>query len=80
VIEFYTLSHDISDDLSAMPGVLDVTVCEKTATIVIDENVNVLEKIIHFVTQNGLDVKEIDFKKPSLEDVFFHFTGRRLRE
>lgn len=80
VIEFYTLSYDISDDLGAIPGVLDVTLREKTATIMIDEDANVLERIIRFITQNGLDIKGIDFKKPSLEDVFFHFTGRRLRE
>jgi ABC-2 type transport system ATP-binding protein len=37
-------------------------------------------EIIDFADQNGFQVTSIDEHKPSLEDVFLHFTGRTIRE
>jgi ABC-2 type transport system ATP-binding protein len=28
----------------------------------------------------GIEIKSVNLRKPSLEDVFLHFTGRRIRE
>ena len=28
----------------------------------------------------GIEIRSVNLKKPSLEDVFLHFTGRRIRE
>jgi ABC-2 type transport system ATP-binding protein len=37
-------------------------------------------ELIDFADQNGFQVVSIDEHKPSLEDVFLHFTGRTIRE
>jgi ABC-2 type transport system ATP-binding protein len=37
-------------------------------------------EIIDFADQNGFQITSIDEHKPSLEDVFLHFTGRTIRE
>ena len=28
----------------------------------------------------GIEIKSVNLRKPSLEDVFLHFTGRRIKE
>jgi ABC-2 type transport system ATP-binding protein len=37
-------------------------------------------KILEFVKSNGAVVKAISIRKPSLGDVFLHYTGREIRE
>jgi ABC-2 type transport system ATP-binding protein len=37
-------------------------------------------ELIDFADQNGFQIVSIDEHKPSLEDVFLHFTGRTIRE
>lgn len=36
--------------------------------------------IVRWIDENGLDLSDVQLKKPSLEDVFLELTGRRLRE
>lgn len=36
--------------------------------------------IIEHARESGLEIKSVNMRKPSLEDVFLHFTGRRIRE
>jgi ABC-2 type transport system ATP-binding protein len=39
-----------------------------------------VSELIDFADQNGFQIVSIDEHKPSLEDVFLHFTGRTIRE
>jgi len=32
------------------------------------------------LNENGVTISEVNLKKPSLDDVFIHYTGRDLRE
>ena len=36
--------------------------------------------IIEHARESGLEIISVNMRKPSLEDVFLHFTGRRIRE
>ena len=36
--------------------------------------------IMEHASESGLEIKSVNMRKPSLEDVFLHFTGRRIRE
>ena len=36
--------------------------------------------IMEHARESGLEIKSVNMRKPSLEDVFLHFTGRRIRE
>ncbi len=36
--------------------------------------------IMEVATREGIEIKSVNLRKPSLEDVFLHFTGRRIRE
>ena len=39
-----------------------------------------LPQIIKTANENGIEVKSVDLHKPTLEDVFIHLTGRKIRE
>ena len=36
--------------------------------------------IMEVATREGIEIKSVNLRKLSLEDVFLHFTGRRIRE
>ncbi len=39
-----------------------------------------IPSIMEVATREGIEIKSVNLRKPSLEDVFLHFTGRRIRE
>jgi ABC-2 type transport system ATP-binding protein len=39
-----------------------------------------IPELIHVAQENGVEVTCVHLRKPSLEDVFLHFTGRTIRE
>jgi ABC-2 type transport system ATP-binding protein len=39
-----------------------------------------LVELLNFARENGLDLKDMQFRNPSLEDVFLELTGKMLRE
>lgn len=41
---------------------------------------SLIPKLMRIATEENVEVKAVSLKKPSLDDVFFHFTGRRIRE
>jgi ABC-2 type transport system ATP-binding protein len=41
---------------------------------------HILPKIMDKVRQNGIEIITVNIKKPSMDDVFIHYTGHGLRE
>jgi ABC-2 type transport system ATP-binding protein len=41
---------------------------------------HILPKIMDVVRQNGIEITTVNIKKPSMDDVFVHYTGHGLRE
>jgi ABC-2 type transport system ATP-binding protein len=39
-----------------------------------------IPELINIARENGVNVTCVHLRKPSLEDVFLHFTGRTIRE
>ena len=39
-----------------------------------------IPKIIDIATKNGIEVKSVSMHKPTLDDVFLHYTGKTIRE
>jgi ABC-2 type transport system ATP-binding protein len=39
-----------------------------------------IPELIHVAQKNEVEVTCVHLRKPSLEDVFLHFTGRTMRE
>jgi ABC-2 type transport system ATP-binding protein len=41
---------------------------------------HILPKIMDMMRQNGIEITAVNIKKPSMDDVFVHYTGHGLRE
>jgi ABC-2 type transport system ATP-binding protein len=70
-----------ADILRAIKSVKTVTEDTKSLRVMIGEDVtHVLPQIIEQIRQAGIDITTINIKKPSMDDVFVHYTGHDLRE
>ena len=52
---------------------------EKVLRLTVEKGERRIPGIIRLAQKNNVSVKSVDLHKPSLEDVFLHFTGRRIR-
>lgn len=70
-----------ADILRAIQSVKTVTEDKKSLRVMIGEDVtHVLPQIIEQIRQAGLEITTVNIKKPSMDDVFVHYTGHDLRE
>ncbi len=70
-----------ADILRAIRSVKTVTEDTKSLRVVIGEDItHVLPQIIEMIRQAEIEITTINIKKPSMDDVFVHYTGRGLRE
>ncbi len=52
----------------------------ETITLGVRESEGKLPLLIGLALKNNVKIKSIDIRKPTLEDVFLYYTGRRIRE
>ena len=67
-------------NIKSIKGVLDCYQDENKLTITTDKEVNNLNKIIMYFTENNIDIRDIGYREVTLETVFLTLTGRSLRE
>jgi ABC-2 type transport system ATP-binding protein len=53
---------------------------DNNLSVVVNEGGKTIPKIIDISHDNDITVKSVVLKQPSLEDVFIHYTGRRIRD
>jgi len=68
------------DKLKEINGVLDAKLVENTVSLYGENADMLLAEIINKATENGRRIESIDVKKPNLEAVFLHLTGKALRD
>jgi ABC-2 type transport system ATP-binding protein len=67
--------------LRSLKSVKTVTEDTKSLRVMIGENVtHVLPQIMEKIREEGIDITTVNIKKPSMDDVFVHYTGHGLRE
>ncbi len=66
--------------LREMDHVRDVSIEERTLRIKAEMGERVLPKIIMMLDDAGVGISSVNLKKPSLDEVFLEYTGRRLRD
>lgn len=78
---------ETSDDESAsrilkdVDSVLNAKKSSKGVVITITtDGSHCLPTIMNKLKDNGIEIKSVNLKKPTLDDVFVHYTGRELRE
>ena len=67
--------------LKSLESVKSITEDTKSLRIMIKEDVtHVLPQIMDEIRREGIDIIIVNIKKPSMDDVFVHYTGHGLRE
>jgi len=62
-------------------GVKDCRLLEDGMVELVVDNANkVLPEVMRLVMEKGYEVREVSYRKPSLNEVFLHLTGRELRD
>ncbi|HWR24667.1 MAG TPA: ATP-binding cassette domain-containing protein [Methanosarcina sp.] len=71
----------VAEILRALESVKSVSEDTKSLRILIGEDVtHALPLIMEKVRQAGIEITTVNIKKPSMDDVFVHYTGHDLRE
>jgi ABC-2 type transport system ATP-binding protein len=67
--------------LQEMPEVKDIQEKSKGMIVMLNgDGTRLLPRIMENLSANGIRVYVVNLKKPSMDDVFLHFTGRELRD
>jgi ABC-2 type transport system ATP-binding protein len=70
----------ISEKLKEIKGVSDARISDDTVVLHGENADTLLAEIALKVSENGMRIQSIDVKKPNLEAVFLHLTGKALRD
>lgn len=73
-------SEPFVEQLSQHAGISSVSVSDATLTIIAPKGVNIFTIIYPISESLGIQFQSIEVKTPTLEDVFLHLTGRKLRD
>ena len=66
--------------MKAIKGVMKVEITENLIKVDSSADINNLDKLILYFTENIVAIKSIESKTPNLESVFLTLTGRKLRD
>ncbi|QKS70346.1 ABC transporter ATP-binding protein [Paenalkalicoccus suaedae] len=80
VISFSKDPEEIVSELQERKDVTNVHVTGKEMMVACKKDAPVLEAVIALTRNTDLDIQSVEVRSPSLEDVFLHLTGRKLRE
>ncbi len=68
------------NELESLPGVLNTDVDKRTFRLYTKSPGQLVTEVVRLVDRKGLEITDLSNHKPSLEDVFLHFTsGRKER-
>lgn len=76
ILQFYSFDNNFCKELRRKINVVDIEIEGDKVKIYMDYSTNVLEYIVRTAALLNLTIKNIDIKKPNLEDVFFYFNGK----
>jgi len=68
------------EQISSLDWIKNVTRHDINLSLTMDRGERRIPELINVARKNGVDVTCVHLRKPSLEDVFLHFTGKTIRE
>jgi len=75
------IDEGIVEQLKRVPGVVDYTLVKAShLRIYLNRAERILPLIMARLNELGVEIASINMKEPSLDDVFFHYTGEVLEE
>lgn len=79
-LQIDTVTERFIGDLKRNIHVKHINVEGNRIFLAVDRDYNILSHIFHASEKSGVNLQSIQIKKPTLEDVFLHLTGRGLRD
>jgi ABC-2 type transport system ATP-binding protein len=80
----YLETKDDEKALDIAKKVEEVTQAKRTSKgleLILDtDGAKAMPKVLRFIEKENIDILSVKMKKPSLDDVFVHYTGRELRD
>ncbi|MCD6557828.1 MAG: ATP-binding cassette domain-containing protein [Candidatus Aenigmarchaeota archaeon] len=73
-------SDKFMNEINKLDFVKSVKKHNSKLTIMVEQGEKRIPELIDMAQKNGVKVKSVSLHKPSLEDVFLHFTGKTIRE
>ena len=68
------------DRINSLDWVQSMTRHDETLSLTMEKGERRIPELIHVANEIGVNVTCVHLRKPSLEDVFLHFTGKTIRE
>jgi ABC-2 type transport system ATP-binding protein len=66
--------------INSLDWIQSMTKHDETLSLTMEKGERRIPELIHVANENGVNVTCVHLRKPSLEDVFLHFTGKTIRE
>jgi ABC-2 type transport system ATP-binding protein len=79
-VEVESAPSGIAKDLRKLPSVSDVTIMGDVIHITVDRKDAMFNRVNHLLHQKKVNVQEIRYKEPTLEEVFISLTKKELRD
>ncbi|SKC81383.1 ABC transporter ATP-binding protein [Maledivibacter halophilus] len=79
-IRFDKVSDELIEKIRDINYVNKIEIIENEVTITINNGDEIFKDIIERVGETDVSILSIDVKKPNLEEVFLHLTGKALRD
>ena len=75
-----SLKNGVLKKISDFKEVSKVNLIDSTIKIYLNKVEELLPKILELLIQGGVKVRSVNMREPTLDDVFMHYTGARLKE
>ncbi|MEC0301941.1 ABC transporter ATP-binding protein [Terribacillus saccharophilus] len=79
-VELSRIDEDFVQQVETLEGVHKIEVAELQLRIIAAKGSNLISKLVHLTEQHHIQLINFHTESPSLEDVFLHLTGRKLRD
>ncbi|WP_292469756.1 ATP-binding cassette domain-containing protein [Methanolobus sp.] len=66
--------------IESLPAIKNIELHDSSITIGLQNAEKHVAQIVNIASENGIPIDSLSIHKPTLEDVFLHFTGRTIRE
>lgn len=73
-------ASDFSKKLRGLDWIKSIKTHDGTLSLTVDRGEMKIPKLVNLAQEHGIEIKSVNLRKPSLEDVFLHYTGKTIRE
>ena len=70
----------MAEELKTHPAVRQLVETEDGWKLILPKGSRVLSHVFHLADEHDVQITNVNVQVPTLEDVFLHLTGRRLRD